>query len=666
MHPLNRKVNKRRLDRNRLKQKSSKLFGISLCLFLFCQGCFSSDFENEPGVLHYDNPDSIFNKNILSIRQLVCQEEDDGILTAIDSSNIHTYAFYYKNQDSPVILCRNNHFDIKWPNLSVKPVGPNYYWAIGNSFLLGKDGKKILVTDDTHIPQFEYTNGRWSIKLNALREDIPDNLLTDNFMKISVLNGELAVLRFSSLYELAIPMESFNPPLVPLQSFYKDIFLDAGIGLTSRKYLYAARYLGLSSECISLPRSGATVEDSVLQNEIIAGNEKDTNGCLLYPDGQPRFKLFFVNGGSATTHGKSMSNNAMKNIRSFVNNGGSYVGTCAGAFYASNGYDGNTDYPYYLSLWPAIVNRTGVSNTKIGICLNQDSPLLNYYDFGGDYYVNGVRHNKGCYPMIFPEGTEILALYDYPLKEEVHGQPCIWAYKSDKYNGKVVLCGSHPEEVSEGEQMDLTAALLLYAIDGLGLTPLKGFLQNGKTRIMNSNTEDNKPHFTKIGDLQCHHFAVNIPEGAENIRISLYSDLECSLSLSLAQYTFAYPENAEYISADMSSRQSLFFSSLESGLWFVCVKCNTSIEVKETDYGQNYIDTTGVLNGIPYQITVSWDTTEDKGMASSINNILCKKQLRKVNSSTLVFGLDGKEYRTPPSDRIYLHHGKKVLSGKYR
>ena len=84
-------------------------------------------------------------------------------------------------------------------------------------------------------------------------------------------------------------------PVVPQKAFYKDVFLDAGVGLTSRKFLYAARYLNMLTEGISFSRSNASGEEVNLQNSIVAGDESDTNGRLLYPDGQPRYRLLFVN-----------------------------------------------------------------------------------------------------------------------------------------------------------------------------------------------------------------------------------------------------------------------------------------------------------------------------------------------------------------------------------
>lgn len=395
-------------------------------------------------------------------------------------------------------------------------------------------------------------------------------------------------------------------PIVPIKAFYKDVFLDSGIGLTSRKFLYAARYLGLSTEGVSLPRSGATVEDSILQNRIIAGDENDTNGCLLYPDGQPRYRLLFVNGGSSTTHGKSLNETALHNMRLFVQNGGSYVGTCAGAFFASNGNNSNHDYPYYLSLWPGIMIQSGIKNKTTGMFIEPDSPLLQYYDYGGDDYVSDIRHNKGGYPVEIPSGTEVLARYDYPAKPDVHNQPSIWAYKYDSIAGRVVMEGSHPEEVSSGERRDLTAAMMQYAMDGVGMTTIKGILNNGEVRLMDKTTEDDTPLYTKIGDLQCHHFIVVIPEGAHHITVTIDSHVDCDLSLMMCHDTYAYPEDADYISSNKGAYQQFSFSTLETGIWYVTVQCLSTIETKGTDYGQSYTDPLGVLNGVPYQITVSW------------------------------------------------------------
>ena len=91
--------------------------------------------------------------------------------------------------------------------------------------------------------------------------------------------------------------------------YYKDVFMDAGINLTSKKDLPSTRFLGLSMEAfISAshdPVNELTIMDTIIQKEMICGNPWDENGILLYPDGEPRFRVIYMNGGRATLHGGS-------------------------------------------------------------------------------------------------------------------------------------------------------------------------------------------------------------------------------------------------------------------------------------------------------------------------------------------------------------------------
>ena len=122
--------------------------------------------------------------------------------------------------------------------------------------------------------------------------------------------------------------------------YYKDIFMDSGIRLNSRHDLPVSRFLGLSIEnFVSATHSPdmLTLRDTLLQREILVGCEDDQNGVLLYPDGEPRFRVLYMNGGKAAGHGKSLGVKGRKNMQDYIANGGSYVGTCAGAYIASMG-----------------------------------------------------------------------------------------------------------------------------------------------------------------------------------------------------------------------------------------------------------------------------------------------------------------------------------------
>jgi hypothetical protein len=139
------------------------------------------------------------------------------------------------------------------------------------------------------------------------------------------------------------------------------------------------------------------------------------------------------------------------------------------------------------------------------------------------------------------------------------------------------------------------------------VTTLKGYLKNGEERVMNKKSTDNKPDYTCIGDLQTHHFAAYIPSDAKNIRVELKSSSDCDLALMMSQDSFAFDDVAEYRSVVSGANQQLVFPTIREGLWFIGVKCLTTVIVKETNYGQEYGGKTEVLNGIPYRITIRWE-----------------------------------------------------------
>ena len=575
--------------------------------------------NQEPEVV--DNPQEAvwkLNKNVEGLKNLAA-----GCVAA---DSIAIFSIQY-NEDGSVLyrlnLKESGDIDlyseivtrkIVVPELSMNQAGGDFYWTVNGTFLTDQSGNRIAVVDDSKPISFFLQDETICCKVqNTIIGEYPttkaDYLARDVALDYD-LDKSLFKLRLSSGYSTMLPAVVDFRMLkenVPNRSYYKDIFLDAGIGLTSRKSLAAAKYLGLSLEGISFSRSDATEEEVRLQNEIIGGNKEDLNGRLLYPDGQPRYRLLFVNGGSSKTHGKSLSDQGLENMRLFVENGGSYVGTCAGAFFASNGYDGKTNYPYYLSVWPGMMEHTGLHGVYSGMIIEKDSPLLQYSDFGGDHYVDSVRHNTGGYPVDLPVGTEVLARYDYPDKADVHMAPSVWAYKKNPATGRIVQTGSHPEEVSNGERRDLTAAMVQYALEGRASASIKGYLKNGETRVMEKKTSDNDPIYTQIGDLQTHHFASYIPSDARNISVDVNSSSNCNLALMMSQDSFAFSDTAEYYASEPGAKQRLFFPSIREGLWYVAVQCLTTVTVEETDFGQAYIGNTEILDGVPYRISIKWE-----------------------------------------------------------
>ncbi|MCA1758091.1 MAG: hypothetical protein LC649_11605 [Bacteroidales bacterium] len=404
------------------------------------------------------------------------------------------------------------------------------------------------------------------------------------------------------------------------QGYYKDIFMDGGIKLTSMTRLPAADLLNLTIENFASARYNSTFPptrlDSVRQNSLITGTEEDLNGILLYPDGAPRFRVLFTNGGKASSHGGSLTETGRDRYRTFVKNGGSYVGSCAGAYLSSAGTinaDTVTMRENYLGIWPGITKGTLLNNSATGLFIEKNSPLLKYSDFGGDLHIADVRHNGGCFAFdgtMFPAETEILLRYDYPPvkgKRDFHREINAWAYKESKSTGRVVVTGSHPEAVTSGERLDLMAALLSYGLDGNGTALLKGELQNGKTREMHKGTADNDPAYTMIGDRQYHHFRVEIPQNAENISVQLEGANGYDLFLYMNKDDFAFRGESDFTDIATGPEKEFRFDRLEAGEWYISVECNTTVETVKRDWGYEYTGKTDVLNGVPYNIVIYWD-----------------------------------------------------------
>lgn len=390
---------------------------------------------------------------------------------------------------------------------------------------------------------------------------------------------------------------------VPNEAYYKDVFLDGGTNLTSRHILPACDSFNLSQEYFN---AESRVNDSLVQLEIFSGNEMDYNGILLFPDGEPRFRLFYSCGGDSRTHGTTLAAQGRNAVRSFNHAGGSYLGSCAGAFLAATRREGSYMQQYY-GIWPGTTTGSGLSKSATGIFIDEGSPLLNYFDFGGDNYVDSVRHNGGCYTTDIYPGTEILARYDRPDKE-MHGKAAVWAWKGSPYYGRVICCGSHPEEVISGERMHFFAAMLFYGIEGRGVAKVKAILDNGNTYSADKESCDNDPAHAKIGDGQCHHYVTAIPKGARNIRFRLEYTGDYDIHLLARKDSFAFEETADYSDLTAAPAKELQFDSLETGTWYIGVHNTSRPEVYADKYGLcKYRGQTELLNGIAYKVSVHWD-----------------------------------------------------------
>lgn len=411
-----------------------------------------------------------------------------------------------------------------------------------------------------------------------------------------------------------------TPCLAQTQGYYKDIFNDGGIKLTSMKRLPVADYLDLSIENFASSRSNyaykPTHQDTLLQNALFIGSDIDLNGILLYPDGAPRFRVFYSNGGRAAGHGGSLGAEGIARVNEYIANGGSYIGSCAGAFLASVGATKKgvpTIYKTYYGIWPGYTTSTGLIRNYTGMFVEKDSPLLKYYDFGGDHHIDSVRHNGGCYAnpdFDFPDKTEVLLRYDYEPEikgKSIHNKISAWAYKASEHSGRVIAIGSHPESVTSGERLHLMAAFVKYAFDGNGNPVVKGSLVKGKAREMYKATFDKDPDFTMIGDKQYHHFTAEIPKKAKNIVISLEGQDGYDLFLYANKGDFAFKSDAEYFNISLGAKKTITIPVAEAGTWYIGVECNTTVEAVKTEWGYEYTGKVEVLNGVPYSIKIDWE-----------------------------------------------------------
>lgn len=395
----------------------------------------------------------------------------------------------------------------------------------------------------------------------------------------------------TAMEKLKIPSNG-EPLDTCFRGYYKDVFMDGGCNLTSRTTLPACPYLGWTLDFM-------TTSDSLFQERVVVKSDDDANGAILYPDSEPRYRMVYMNGGKANNHCKSLTATGRSRYVNFVNHGGCYVGSCAGAFMAHS----ETSTYKYMGLIPATMTSSGLSKSYTGMDIPKDSPLLKYYDFGGDFYVDSVYHNGGGYmkPENLPEKGEILATF---VKSgwKMHGNGSIWCYKGSDTKGRVLVTGSHPEGVESGERRDLMAAMMLYSTEGTGNISAKALLQNGVDRTHDKNTGT----YAGIGDKQYHHFAVQIPEGAKDITLYLDGDSDLDLHLAMRKDNLAWRTEADYLLVQSGCKKSLEFDTLPAGLWYISVYCPAEIK---TVCAEDKFTQTGdleALNGVPYTISIEW------------------------------------------------------------
>lgn len=421
-------------------------------------------------------------------------------------------------------------------------------------------------------------------------------------------------LRPSQFFGVALALLPIASAQAQREGFYKDLLIDCGPHLLCPTP-HAAKALDLSYE-VMRTRSAA------VQAEHFVGRAKDLNGILLYPDGAPRYRAVYVNGGESKDHGDSLGAKGLLRFREFFAGGGSYTGSCAGAFIASRRRMGKEMLDRYFGIWPGETKETwfdqSPSSWYIGpssFRIEENSPLLKYKDFGNDHYVEAIKHYEGPFALEsehWPEQTEVLARFDLP-KSRFHNTPSIWAYQADPGSGRMVVVASHPENYSSGERLDLMSSIFSYALDLAPYPRLKARLRPGQSVELKEDTHAQKPCLSKIGDGQLHHFALQVPEGSESLRIRLVGDTALSsgepaqLELYAQPGESAWPSRAKYKSVQEGASQTIEVQDPRSGLWFLSVRGASEVIAEDRHSATGYRKNLGALNGIAYRLSMQLD-----------------------------------------------------------
>ncbi|UCD79662.1 MAG: Type 1 glutamine amidotransferase-like domain-containing protein [Desulfobacterales bacterium] len=167
-------------------------------------------------------------------------------------------------------------------------------------------------------------------------------------------------------------------------------------------------------------------------------------------DGQLKsFDILYMTGGWAVPYIRDLKNGGTAKIRQFVQEGGAYIGTCAGAFFAADYiYWEGKRYEYPLDLFPGSARgpiaelapwpgfklcRINLSQKYHAITNGEPASMMSLY-YGAPWFD-------------VPPGfkADVLATYD------INNRPAILAYEFGQ--GRVFLTGLHTE-FEEGSDRD--------------------------------------------------------------------------------------------------------------------------------------------------------------------------------------------------------------------
>ncbi|KIE04942.1 Biotin-protein ligase [Candidatus Jidaibacter acanthamoeba] len=214
-------------------------------------------------------------------------------------------------------------------------------------------------------------------------------------------------------------------------------FVSLAFGAQEKNTVYVYHDEGVSDE--SLLHTISTLKTILPSSYIV--NKINANEVIEYK-WTNKAALFVMPGGADLPYVKKLNGKGNKNIKNYVSNGGSYLGICAGAYYASAYVEfdqggelevlGDRELAFFpgKSIGSILAkynykNNSGSRASKLHITLDNVKETVTYYN-GGGYFADA---NK--YPNI-----TVIGYYENNLPSIIH-----IAYEK----GNVILSGVHFE-----------------------------------------------------------------------------------------------------------------------------------------------------------------------------------------------------------------------------
>ena len=412
------------------------------------------------------------------------------------------------------------------------------------------------------------------------------------------------------------------PQGVKRRDFYKDIFFNVALGQNCpvREFPAYSIFNDFEVEYMYATTNGFAAEDTVSWRKILVGSaDRDFNGCLLYPDGEARFRALCWPSGNdikfVREAGSVLGEDGLNTIRKFVHNGGSYLGLgITGSAFAGRSFGGEEE-PDFLALYEGkvaeYINNTYSTWVAYSYVVDATSPWSGTLENGSLVSKNGYTGylaNSGEIPDIQTLITSTSSL--------MRGKPIVWAYKTSPSGGGLVFCG-YPIEYNANSNTTVLKAAASYAVENVGCAKIKAVLHNGETRYMDCGGE--LPAHCGLGDNQCHNFVFELEKDASSLQVVLDCPGGSDLNLYLKKGSFALPGNEpDYqliYDKDKGFPMTIELENVPAGLWYVTVQCSAKVTIqsspgwKGSSSGFYYLYTVSKLcgSGMPYNISVDWN-----------------------------------------------------------